>query len=119
MAAGCSGPCLPHEMPLDRATGIAATIGKVFAVIFGIVGLFLLNPFLILIALFIYIGASMESTAVRYHFLLQDVTVGGMMSTPVTTVPDNMPLAKVGRDDVREQAHSAFPLLNVTCWWAW
>jgi len=56
-------------MPLDRATGIAATVGKIFAVIFGIVGLIFLSPFLVLIALFIYIGASMESTAVKYHFL--------------------------------------------------
>jgi len=38
-------------------------------VIFGIVGLIFLSPFLVLIALFIYIGASMESTAVKYHFL--------------------------------------------------
>ena len=56
---------LAARMPLHRATRIAANVGKAFAVIFGIVGLYFFSPFLILIALFIYIGASMESTAVQ------------------------------------------------------
>jgi len=86
---------LATRMPLDRATRIAANVGKAFAVIFGIVGLYFFSPFLILIALFVYIGASMESTAVQYNVLLRDVTVGEMMSSPVTTVPATMPLTKV------------------------
>jgi len=67
---------LATRMPLHRATKIAADIGKGFAIVFGLIGLFFFSPFLILIALFIYIGASMESTAVKYSYLLQDVTVG-------------------------------------------
>jgi Zn-dependent protease len=100
---------LAIRMPLDRATRIAANVGKVFAVIFGIIGLFLFNPFLILIALFIYIGASMESTAVQYNVLLQDVTVGNMMTAPVTTVPENMPLSKV-IDMMYASKHLGFPV---------
>jgi len=100
---------LAIRMPLDRATRIAANVGKVFAVIFGIIGLFLLSPFLILIALFIYIGASMESTAVQYNVLLQDVTVGNMMTAPVTTVPENMPLSKV-IDMMYASKHLGFPV---------
>jgi Zn-dependent protease/predicted transcriptional regulator len=102
---------LATRMPLDRATGIAANVGKIFAVIFGIIGLVLLSPFLILIALFIYIGASMESTAVQYHFLLQDVTVGGMMSFPVTTVPANLPLVKVV-EMMYASKHLGFPVTD-------
>jgi Zn-dependent protease/predicted transcriptional regulator len=102
---------LATRMPLDRATGIAATVGKVFAVIFGIVGLVFFSPFLILIALFVYIGASMESTAVRYHFLLEDVTVGGMMTSPVTTVPENLPLAKVV-EMMYASKHLGFPVVE-------
>jgi Zn-dependent protease len=86
---------LAKRMPLHKATQIAADIGKGFAIIFGIVGLFAFSPFLILIALFIYIGANMESTAVKYSHLLQDVTVGDMMSTPVTTVPPNLPVSQI------------------------
>ena len=86
---------LAKRMPLHRATKIAADVGKGFAIIFGIVGLVFFSPFLILIALFIYIGASSESTAVKYSYLLQDVTIGDMMSTPVRTVPPNMPVSQV------------------------
>ncbi|WP_292370919.1 site-2 protease family protein [Methanoregula sp. UBA64] len=102
---------LATRMPLDRATGIAATVGKIFAVIFGIVGLVFLSPFLVLIALFVYIGASMESTAVKYHFLLEDVTVGSMMTTPVTTVPANLPLAKVV-EMMYASKHLGFPVTD-------
>ena len=86
---------LATRMPLHRATKIAADIGKGFAIIFGIIGLFTFSPFLILIALFIYIGANTESTAVKYSQLLQNVTVGDMMSTPVTTVLPTMPMSTV------------------------
>jgi Zn-dependent protease/predicted transcriptional regulator len=85
---------LATRMPLHRATKIAADIGKGFAIVFGIIGLFS-NPFLILIALFIYIGASSESAAVKYSFLLQNVTVGDMMSSPVTTVSPTLPVRDV------------------------
>jgi len=102
---------LATRMPLHRATRIAANIGKAFAVIFGIVGLYFFSPFLILIALFIYIGASMESTAVQYNFLLQDVTIGTMMSAPVTTVPSNLPLAKV-IEMMYASKHLGFPVVE-------
>jgi len=86
---------LSTRMPLYKATRIAADIGKGFAIIFGIIGLLAFSPFLILIALFIYIGANMESAAVKYSHLLQDVTVGDMMSSPVTTVPPVLPVSQV------------------------
>ena len=102
---------LATRMPLHRATRIAANVGKAFAVIFGIVGLYFFSPFLILIALFIYIGASMESTAVQYNYLLQDVTVGTMMSAPVTTVPSNLPLSKVV-EMMYASKHLGFPVME-------
>ena len=86
---------LAKRMPLHRATKIAADVGKGFAIVFGLIGLFFFSPFLILIALFIYIGASMESTAVKYSYLLQDVTVGDMMSSPVISVSPTLPVSQV------------------------
>ena len=86
---------LAKRMPLHRATKIAADIGKGFAIVFGLIGLFFFSPFLILIALFIYIGASMESTAVKYSYLLQNVTVGDMMSSPVISVSPTLPVSQV------------------------
>ena len=102
---------LAQRMPLHRATRIAANVGKGFAIIFGIVGIFLLSPFLLLIALFIYIGAGMESSAVQYRFLLQDVTVGAMMSAPVTTVPPTLPVNKV-IEMMYASKHLGFPVVD-------
>jgi Zn-dependent protease len=102
---------LAQRMPLPRATQIAANVGKVFAVIFGIIGIVFLNFILIIIALFIYLGASQESTAVKYSFLLKDVTVGDMMSRDVMSVLPTMPV----RDMIRHMyttKHLGFPVIE-------
>ena len=102
---------LAKRMPLHRATQIAADVGKGFAILFGIIGLILFSPFLILIALFVYIGANMESAAVKYSYLLQDVTVGEMMSSPVTTVPPALPLSQV-INMMYTSKHLGFPVVD-------
>ena len=102
---------LAKRMPLYRATRIAANVGKGFAIIFGLVGLFLFSPFLILIALFIFIGAGMESASVQYSYFLQDVTIGAMMSSPVTTVPPNLPVSNV-IDMMYASKHLGFPVVD-------
>ena len=101
---------LATRMPLYKATQIAADIGKGFAIIFGIIGLFF-SPFLILIALFIYIGANMESTAVKYSHLLQDMIVGDIMTRPVTTVPPTLPVSQM-IDMMYTSKHLGFPVVE-------
>ncbi|MCE5298934.1 MAG: CBS domain-containing protein [Methanoregulaceae archaeon] len=100
---------LARSMPLNKATRIAADVGKVFAVLFGILGIFLLNPILILIAFFIYIGASQESTAMKYNFLLKDVTVSDIMATDVRTVSPELPVREV-IDLMYTTKHLGFPV---------
>jgi Zn-dependent protease len=63
---------LAMVMPYAKATQIAAWIGQALAVVFGIVGLFGIpflgiaaNPFLMFIAVFIFIGAQQEAAMVR------------------------------------------------------
>jgi len=102
---------LAGRMPLHKATQIAADVGKGFAILFGIIGLFAFSPFLILIALFIYIGANMESSAVKYSHLLQDVTVGSMMSSPVTTVGSTLPVSQV-IEMMYSSKHLGFPVIE-------
>jgi Zn-dependent protease/CBS domain-containing protein len=102
---------LATRMPLHRATQIAADVGKGFAILFGIIGLFAFSPFLILIALFIYIGANMESSAVKYSHLLQDVTVGSMMSSPVATVGPTIPVSQV-ITMMYSSKHLGFPVIE-------
>jgi len=102
---------LAKRMPLYRATRIAAGVGKGFAIIFGFVGLFLFSPFLILIALFIYIGAGMESASVQYSYFLQDVTIGAMMSSPVMTVPPALSIRNV-IEMMYVSKHLGFPVVD-------
>jgi len=102
---------LATRMPLNRATKIAADFGKAFAVLFGIVGFFLFNPILIIIAFFIYIGANSESTMMRYNVLLQDVTIADAMSSPVVTVPPDLPVQDA-IDMMYSSHHLGFPVVE-------
>jgi CBS domain-containing protein len=68
-------------------------------------------PFLILIALFIYVGASSESTAVKYSYLLQNVTVGDMMSSPVISVSQTLPVSQV-INMMYSSKHLGFPVIE-------
>jgi Zn-dependent protease len=69
---------LAMRLPHVRATRIAASLGQSMAVLFGFAGLFG-NPFLILIAFFIWVGAAQESAAVETRSLLEDVPIGEAM----------------------------------------
>ena len=102
---------LARRMPLSRATRIAADVGKGFAVLFGIVGFLLLNPILIIIAFFIYIGASQEATSLRYNILLQDVTVADAMNTPAITVDPETTLTRL-LEMMYETKHLGFPVIE-------
>lgn len=68
-----------------RATNLAAAIGKGIAVVFGFVGLFS-NPMLLLIALFVWIGASQEAAAVQMKSAFDGVPVREAMLTQFETL---------------------------------
>src|SRR4029450_6490425 len=51
---------LAPRMTYARATQVAANVGQGFAFVFGFIGL-IWNPFLLFIALFVYIGASQDT----------------------------------------------------------
>jgi Zn-dependent protease len=67
-----------------KATKIASSIGQIIAVIFLLVGL-LYNPFLIFIALFIFLGAYGENQMVQQLALLNGHTVEEAMLLHITT----------------------------------
>ncbi|MGB5818933.1 MAG: site-2 protease family protein [Saonia sp.] len=80
---------LAYRMDRTKATDIAATIGQMLAVVFFIFG-FLFNPFLILIALFIFIGAYGENKMVQQISLLEGHTIKDAMLTNITIrTPEN------------------------------
>jgi Zn-dependent protease len=76
---------LAMRMDYAKATRNAATIGQGFAVVFGIIGLFT-NPFLILIAVFIWFGAAGESQMTQTQAQLTGVPVERAMLTSFDTL---------------------------------
>lgn len=76
---------LALRMNYLRATEIAARAGRAFALLFGMLGL-IFNPFLVLIALFVWLGAAAESTEQEMHTSLAGVDVARVMSRGVRTL---------------------------------
>lgn len=74
-------------MRLDylRATHVAASVGQGMAFLFGLVGLFI-NPFLIFIALFVWIGAQQEASMVQMKTALGGIPVKRAMVTEYHTL---------------------------------
>jgi Zn-dependent protease len=102
---------LAQRMPLHRATRIAADIGKGFAVLFAIIAIVSFSPLLLVIAFFIYIGASQETVAVKYSVLLQDIRIGSIMSRPVMTVAPTLPVTNV-IEMMYATKHLGFPVVE-------
>jgi len=71
---------LALKMDYVRATEIAARLGQGMALLFGVLGLFH-NPMLLLIALFVWMGAQQESTMVGLKKALSGVPIGSAMVT--------------------------------------
>lgn len=63
-----------------RATRIAASLGQSMAVVLGVIGLFF-NPFLVLIAIFVWLGAGAEAGVVQMQAALDGIPVRRAMIT--------------------------------------
>jgi Zn-dependent protease len=81
------------RMDYVRATNLAATIGQGLAFVLGFVGLFS-NPFLILIAFFVWTGAGQEAGFVRTRYALAGVPLRDVMITAYDTLSPQDPLAR-------------------------
>ena len=78
-----------------KATESASRVGRFFALIFGVVGLFVVgNPFLVFVALFVWLGAAGEAAAVQTSSMLEDVPLSSVMITDVRTLAPTDPLAR-------------------------
>ena len=79
---------MSRSMGFVRATRVAAETGKFMAILFGIVGL-LYNPWLILIALFIYMGANEEEKLAVVENILRKIKISEIMtSDPIFVTPE-------------------------------
>jgi Zn-dependent protease/predicted transcriptional regulator len=71
---------LAMRMEYTRATQIAGTIGQGMALLLGFVGLFT-NPFLLFIAIFVWIGAAQEASSVKMKSALSGIPTTQAMLT--------------------------------------
>jgi CBS-domain-containing membrane protein len=83
---------LAIRMDYTRATQIAANIGQGMALVFGLAGLFL-NPFLIFIALFVWIGAGQEAAMTQMRSALGGIPLERAMMTNFRTLAPQDSLA--------------------------
>ncbi|PSP65158.1 metalloprotease [Halobacteriales archaeon QH_8_67_36] len=95
-----------------RATRIAAEVGKVFAILLGLFGLFVLgNIFLAGLAFFIYIGAAGEARKTTMRADLEGVQVRDVMTPAnrVTTVTADVSVRELIGTMFRER-HTGYPV---------
>jgi Zn-dependent protease len=77
---------LAMRLPYERATRLAASVGQLMAIGFGLFGLSKGMPMLLLIALFVWIGAEAEAAQVEERIALKDVSVREVMITEFHTL---------------------------------
>src|SRR5579862_8547080 len=84
---------LAMRMDYVHATQAAASVGQALALVFGLVGLFY-NPFLVFIALFVWMGAAAESSMVQMKAGLGGIPVARVMITDFKTLKPDEPLSQ-------------------------
>lgn len=92
------------------ATRIAATIGQLMAVLFAAGGLFL-NPWLLLIAVFVFLGAQAEAQAAETRGVFEGLPVREAMVTHFRALSPDDTLADASRA-LLEGAQQDFPVME-------
>ncbi|MFB6107204.1 MAG: CBS domain-containing protein [Halobacteriaceae archaeon] len=104
---------LSRTRPFARATQIAARVGKAFAFLLALLGLFGGGIILILIAFFIYMGASGEAQRTVMNAAFENVAVRDVM-TPVADVKHVSPDLSVSDlvDRMFRDRHTGYPVVD-------
>lgn len=100
-----------RRWPLAKATEKAARIGKLFAVLLGILGVFSLNLFLIAVAFFVYMAGSAESRHTAVAAVFEGIEIDEVM-TPgpkIETVPADITLSDL-LEQMLNKRHSGYPV---------
>jgi Zn-dependent protease/CBS domain-containing protein len=101
---------LAHRLEYVRATQIAATIGQMMAILFGFVGL-MMNPFLLIIAIFVYLGAQQEASQTMMRVALAGVPVRDAMMTRYQTLDASATLQDAV-DELLAGSQQDFPVMR-------
>jgi len=101
---------LAMRMDYVRATQVAAHVGQAMALGFGLLGLFT-NPFLVFIALFVWIGAAQEASLVQMRTGLSGIPVSRAMLTDFHSVAPDDPAQRV-LDLILAGSQQDFPVVD-------
>jgi Zn-dependent protease/predicted transcriptional regulator len=82
-------------MDYSRATQIAAGVGQAMALLFGLLGILSGNWFLVFIALFVWIGASSESSVAQLKAAIGGIPVTRAMMTQFQVLHPDHPISHV------------------------
>ncbi len=102
---------LARRMSFQKATRVAVGVGKSIALAMGLFGLIVFNPWLVLIALFIYIGAGEEQRETTVSEALDGLTVGQIMTSPVSTVTPTTTARQIVEKMMVEK-HLGYPVVE-------
>jgi Zn-dependent protease/predicted transcriptional regulator len=105
---------LAGKMPYKKATSIAANVGKMFAIFMGIIGLIIPGGgglWYILIAFFIYIGATEEDKSTQITVTLEGVKIRDIMTKDIKTVPCTMTVDELV-DFMFRFKHMGYPVVE-------
>ena len=101
---------LARRIGFMRATKVAVAVGKAIAVFMAMVGFFY-SIWLILIAIFIYLGAREEERGTTISMALEGITVEALMTREVSTVPPTM-TARQLLDKMLAEKHLGYPVMD-------
>ncbi len=102
---------LATRLPYARATSLAVSIGRGFAWLLGLYGFLGGGFFLIILAVFIYIGAGQEGAMVQVRNILRGFTVGEAYSREAHTLPPTATLQEAA-ELVLSSLQSSFPVCD-------
>jgi len=101
---------LATRMEYTQATAVAARLGQFLAILFAFIGLFW-NPFLVFIALFVWIGAAQEFEMAKFNSALGGRPMQQMMITDFHALLPSDPLSKAA-DLVVAGFQQEFPVID-------
>lgn len=101
---------LAMRMPFGKATMIAARVGQALAFALGFLGLFG-NPFLIFIALFVYLGAAQENAMAQMKDATSGLHVTDAMVTELATLQESHTIDDAV-DALLRTSQQEFPVLD-------